>query len=91
MTFVMEHWRSTAAGWERMDTGPAKSVWRARATADEAIAKCRAWTGDVGIPAMQVVDTDTGEVVWRDASAYPEAGPSIDAPPPAPFQTALAL
>ena len=70
-----------------MEGGP----WKPRETPDEAIAHCRAWTGNLGIPAMQVIDCDTGVVVWRDSSHYPAAGPPIAAPPPAPFQTAFAL
>lgn len=72
----MEHWSSADRRWERMDEGPAARVWRARPTAEDAIEKCRAWTGGIGIPAMQVID-EAGAVVWRDSSRYPDAGPSV--------------
>lgn len=64
--------------WEPMEYGAAKSVWRPRKTAQEAVYKCMQWTGLIAIPAMQVTDLDTGEVLWRDSSAYPAAGPVIE-------------
>ncbi len=73
----MQSFRSADGSWEPMENGPAKSAWKPRKTAFEAAVKCLAWTGLVCIPAMQVVDLTTGEVVWRDSSQYPQSGASI--------------
>jgi hypothetical protein len=75
----MQSFSSTPATWSAMEKGAAGSVWRPRATAELAIKKCVEWTGKIGIPAMQVVDLETGEVVWRDSRQYPQAGPPIPA------------
>jgi hypothetical protein len=64
--------------WEPMEYGAAKAAWRPRKTHQEAVYKCLTWTGLVGIPAMQVVDMETGEVLWRDSAHYPAAGPPIE-------------
>ena len=58
--------------WQRME-GAAGHVWRARATNVEAIAKCMAWTGFAYIPAMQVIDDHTGQVIWRGVSDLDQA------------------
>jgi hypothetical protein len=63
--FQMQSWSSRELCWEPMEEGAAASVWRPRKTAVEAVAKCLAWTGLLCIPAMQVVDRASGEVVWR--------------------------
>ena len=80
--FRMESFGSRAGEWHAMDEGPAKSVWRPRKSAAEAAGKCLAWTGRVGIPAMQVRNLATGEVVWRFGSETyeAEAGPRIELP-----------
>lgn len=52
-------------------------VWHPRATAVDAAAKCLAWTGFTGIPAMQVINLATREVVWRCSTYYPQAGQPI--------------
>jgi hypothetical protein len=49
-----------------MDKGPARKVWLPRASAIDAVMKCMRWTGLLYIPEMQVLDLDTGAVVWRD-------------------------
>lgn len=81
--FQMQSWsqRDGERVWEPMENGAAAHVWRPRATAVDAVAKCLAWTGFIAIPAMQVVDLETGTVVWRDNTLhYPEAGERIDLP-----------
>ncbi len=78
--FQMQSWSLDAAGnraWKPMEDGPAKTVWLPRATALEAAAKCLEWTGLVEIPAMQVVDLGTGNVVWRGSARYPDAGAPV--------------
>lgn len=78
--FQMQSWSPEPDGrraWKPMEEGPAANVWRPRPTALEAAAKCLAWTGLVEIPAMQVVDLGTGEVVWRGSAHYPDAGEPI--------------
>src|SRR5262245_43407222 len=68
--------------WVPMEHGAAPAVWRPRPTAVDAAAKCLAWTGGLGIPAMQVVDMTTGAVVWRIVSEFdPAAGEPISLPP----------
>lgn len=63
-----------------MEDGAAGHVWRPRRADVDAIGKCLAWTGFLLIPAMQVVDLDTGRVVWRGSGRYPDAGPCIGHP-----------
>lgn len=71
----MESFGSTPAEWSVMNGGP----WRPRPTVVEAVAKCLAWTGLIGIPAMRVRDQETGDVVWAwGAGDYEEAaGPWV--------------
>lgn len=87
--FQMQTWSSKGLRWEPMEEGAAPAVWRPRATAAEAIAKCLAWTGFHCIPSMQVVDITSGRVVWRGLMepfhhdgewhfVAPEAGQPID-------------
>jgi hypothetical protein len=78
--FQMQAWVSAECGWRAMEDGKAGHVWRPRATAVDAAAKCLAWTGFLGIPAMQVVNLATGDVVWRLSDHYPDAGPPIALP-----------
>lgn len=52
--------------WTPMEDGPAKSVWKRRKSAQEAVLKCAEWTGLVFIPAMRVVDVQTGSTIWQD-------------------------
>lgn len=78
--FQMQSFRSSTGEWIPMEHGAASHVWRPRATAVDAAAKCLAWTGFIGIPAMQVIDMRTSEVVWRFSDRYPEAGESIPLP-----------
>ena len=78
--FQMQSFRSSTGEWIPMDNGAASHVWRPRATAVDAAAKCLAWTGFIGIPAMQVIDLQTSEVVWRFSDRYPQAGESIPLP-----------
>lgn len=75
--FRMESWRSVEEGWYAMDEGVAPKVWKPRATAPEAAAKCLEWTGLACIPAMRVIDLSTGVVVWQDTTQYPEAGEPV--------------
>ncbi|MGF3055633.1 hypothetical protein [Microbacterium sp. YY-01] len=77
MTFRMQSWSSSRAEWTAMDEGPAKSVWKPRRTREEAVHKCIEWTGAILIPAMRVIDLDTGTVIWQDTSRYPEGGERI--------------
>lgn len=70
MRYAMQCHGSRDGEWDNMHEGAAAKVWRPRNTAVEAIAKCMAWTGFIYIPAMQVVDLTTGDVVWRRASEY---------------------
>lgn len=78
-------WHDRKGGhWVLMEDGAAPAVWRPRPTAVDAAAKCLTWTGGIGIPAMQVVDMETGDVVWRIVSEYdPDAGEPISLPPAA--------
>jgi hypothetical protein len=78
--FQMQSFRSSTGEWIPMENGTGGHVWRPRATAVDAAAKCLAWTGFIGIPAMQVIDMGTGEVVWRFTDRYPQAGESITLP-----------
>lgn len=78
--FQMQSFRSSTGEWTPMDNGAASHVWRPRATAVDAAAKCLAWTGFIGMPAMQVIDMQTGDVVWRFSHQYPQAGESIRLP-----------
>lgn len=78
--FQMQSFRSSTGEWIAMDNGTGGHVWRPRATAVDAAAKCLAWTGFIGIPAMQVIDLQTGEVVWRLSDRYPQAGEPIPLP-----------
>lgn len=78
--FQMQCFRSSTGEWIPMENGTGGHVWRPRATAVDAAAKCLAWTGFIGMPAMQVIDLDTGEVVWRLSDRYPQAGESIRLP-----------
>lgn len=64
-------------GWEPMENGAAGHVWKPRKTAAAAVLKCVTWTGGIGIPAMRVIDLDTGLVVWAQTKEYPEAGLSV--------------
>lgn len=75
----MQSWANTDTGraWVPMEDGAGASAWRPRRTAMEAAVKCLAWTGLVSIPAMQVVDLDTGAVVWRSSDRYPDSGAPI--------------
>jgi len=73
--FQMQHWHKGA--WHPMEDGAAGHHWRPTVAAQPAIDHCRAWTGSVSIPAMQVVDLSTGVVVWRDPGPYPDAGPPV--------------
>lgn len=69
--------------WVPMENGPASSHWKPKRTAEAAVRHAAAWSGanyGIGIPAMQVVDLATGEVVWRSSEHYPDAGDPI-APP----------
>jgi hypothetical protein len=79
--FQIEHWRSNAGAWEPMQDGPASSVWQPRETFAEAVDKALAWTGGTAdgwcVPAMQVRDLHTGDVIWRASATYPEAGEPI--------------
>jgi len=77
MTFQMQSWSSRDQAWAAMEDGPARSRWAPKPTAIEAAQQCIEWTGTISIPAMQVRDLTTGEVVWRDSRHYPDAGPSI--------------
>lgn len=77
--FRMQAFSSTPGIWANMEDGAAGKVWRPRQTAEDAIRKCVEWTGRIGIPAMQVVDLETGEVVWRDSRRYPQAGETVPA------------
>lgn len=70
----MQSWSSTRAEWSPMEDGPGKSVWKPRRTREEAVHKCIEWTGVVIIPAMRVIDLDTGLVIWQDTTRYPDAG-----------------
>lgn len=78
--FQMQSFRSSTGEWTPMENGAGGHVWRARATAVDAAATCLAWTGLIGIPGMQVIDLDTGEVVWRFSDRYPQAGGSVPLP-----------
>lgn len=83
--FQMQSWskdENDDRGWTPMENGAAAKVWRPRDTAEEAATKCLRWTGLVEIPAMQVVDLETGDVVWRGNSSgyYAEAGEPIRLP-----------
>jgi hypothetical protein len=78
--YSMQAWDSSDRVWRPMEKGAAPSVWRPRPGAVEAIAKCMTWTGRIFIPAMQVVDLQTGEVVWRRGDRYPDAGGRIEHP-----------
>lgn len=74
----MESHSSTPAEWSVMKDGP----WRPRPTVVEAVAKCLAWTGLLGIPAMRVRDQETGTVVWAwgDGIYEDAAGPWVELP-----------
>lgn len=39
--------------------------------------KCIEWTGALLIPAMRVIDLDTGIVLWQDTERFPDAGKRI--------------
>lgn len=78
--FQMQSFASSTGEWIPMENGAASHVWRPRATAVDAVAKCLAWTGFLGIPAMQVINLQTNEVVWRCSDRYPQAGESIPLP-----------
>lgn len=76
MTFQMLAYSSTPAEWNPMEkAGGAK--WKPKQTLIEAARQCLEWTGCIGIPAMQVIDLTTGDVVWRDSDQYPECGEPI--------------
>lgn len=77
MTFQMQSWSSSRSEWSAMEDGPAKSVWLPRRTREEAVHKCIEWTGGILIPAMRVIDLDTGAVLWQDTSQYSDAGEAI--------------
>jgi hypothetical protein len=76
-TFQMQAWSSTEQQWVPMEKGSAPAIWRPRALAVDAVIKCMEWTGLVFIPAMQVVDTADGSIVWRESRKYPDAGAPI--------------
>lgn len=81
--FQMEshHSRDDADAWEPMQDGKGGHVWKPRKTAREAIAKCCEWTGWLFVPAMQVRDLSTGQVVWRRTTDHDVvAGPDIEHP-----------
>jgi hypothetical protein len=82
--FQMQAWSSSREGWENMEDGP--GPWKPRDSAAEAVEKCQAWTGGLGIPAMQVVDLADGRIVWRDGHPIYEA----DAGKPIAFDRATA-
>jgi hypothetical protein len=63
--FQMQAWGSADGVWRAMEEGAAASRWRPRATLIDAAAQCMAWTGFLGIPAMQVINLQTGDVAWR--------------------------
>lgn len=72
--------------WVPMEDGAAKARWKPKKSPLDAVYQCMRWTGLTGIPAMQVVDLDTGEVLWRDSSGYPN-----DAEPPVTPEWAVKL
>jgi hypothetical protein len=78
--FRMQSWSSRDQVWHSHDLQPGKEVWKPRPTLEDAAVKCLTWTGLIGIPAMQVIDMSTGEVVWRYSDEYPDAGESIPLP-----------
>lgn len=78
--FQMQSFQPSTGAWTPMDQGSGGQVWRPRATAVDAAAKCLAWTGFTGIPAMQVINLATREVVWRCSDYYPQAGKSVSLP-----------
>lgn len=63
--------------WRPMEQGAAPKIWAPRRTREEAVHKCIEWTGALLIPAMRVIDLDTGAVVWQDTTRYPDAGERI--------------
>lgn len=73
----MQSWSSADGEWSAMEDGVGGRVWRPRQTAIEAAVKCLTWTGLIGIPAMQVVDLASGEVVWRHSDQYPSSGAPV--------------
>lgn len=62
--YEIQAWSGRDLAWTPMSRGPG-GPWRNRDSPVEAAAKCLAWTGLAGIPAMRVVDSETGDVVWR--------------------------
>lgn len=74
----MQSWHD--GEWTPMEDGAAGHVWKPRDSAIAAVGKCMAWTGGIA-PRMQVVDLNTGDVVWRDEADYPEAGPPVELDP----------
>lgn len=76
MPYEMQSWSSSAGAWSTMDRDNI-AQWKPKANALDAAVRCLVWTGLIGIPAMQVVDVETGLIVWRDSSMYPDAGPSV--------------
>lgn len=62
----MQAWDSRERLWRPMEEGAAGHVWKPRATLLDAVRRCLEWTGGLCIPAMQVVDVETGLVWWRD-------------------------
>lgn len=77
MTFRMEAWSSSEKAWRAMDAGPAKSAWKPRKTAAEAVQHCIEWTGRPSIPAMRVRDLSSDTIVWQATEHYPELGEPI--------------
>lgn len=98
--FQMQSWSSSEGTWSAMEEGAGGTTWRPRRTVISAVAKCLAWTGFLCIPAMQVVDRSTGDVVWRGLMEpfhydgawhfpYPESGPPIDLADPEDWRLAF--
>ena len=64
--------------WVPMEDGAAKAHWKPKKTPQDAVYQAMRWTGLIAIPAMQVVNLETGEVVWRDPGHDDAAGPAIE-------------
>lgn len=66
--------------WVPMEDGAAAARWKPKSSAVEAVKLAAAWSGAVygiSIPAMQVLDLTTGDVIWRASALQPDAGDSI--------------
>jgi hypothetical protein len=68
-----------AGEWRPMEDGAAAHVWQPRPALIAAVTRCREWAGCGGvcIPAMQVVDLETGLVWWRSRSYENKAWPAV--------------